>query len=338
MWWWNKRKKQGEPNIAQAIERVNQILGDMENPKPKPIDEAAVEGFEIWKKFGQFLTKCETQIGKDASTIGIADTVDEGSVMFIPKELTDRIEKEDDLDKLELKVALDNYPIPNSSYQFNKHWPNEVKTFHGLLNSEIVIRQKALALASFVVRNLDIALNFHDNSYRLKADWIFEGANHENETRAKVQLEEAAVWTRIVAELCPNWLLKSWGASEEWAKMTEEQKKPFDQLAQLFVDHFYGELAFLLGVQGFTPPAIWSTLSDRACEYGAYREWFAESDKPQKNTLFWEAPKRIGELFGGHAAKNPTFIVTYARIFIERIKQARIEELMTGRLPKLGDP
>lgn len=312
-----------------TVEHLAQMITDMQNPKPKRIDEAAIEGFKISEKLGQFLTKCEAEIG-DAATIGVADTQGEGGVMFLHKDLTDRIEKEDELDKLELKLALANYPIPNSSYQFNKGWPNEVAKFHGLLNSEEVIRDKAVALAIFVVHNLDIALNFYDHSHELEADWIFEGVNCGAEERARIKLEEAAVWARVVAELCHKFVMTSWIPSEGWAKMTEEQKKSLRQLARLFVDHFYGELAFLLGVQRFTPPAIVSALNDRAYEYAAYHEWFAEKDKPAKNTLFWEAPERVGELFGGRAVKNVTFIVTYAEMFLKRIQQARIGELMTG--------
>jgi hypothetical protein len=335
--WWNKTKKQEDPKLTQAVAHLEQMISDIQNPKPKGIDEAAIEGFKISEKFGQFLTKCETQIGKDAATIGVADTEDEGGVMFVHKDLEERIEQENDLDKLQLKLALANYPMPNSSYQFNKRWPNEVAKFHGLLNSEEVIGDKAVALATFVVHNLDIALNFYHHSHELKADWIFEGVYCEAEQRERIRLEEAAIWTRIVAELCPKWLLMSWSTSEGWAKLTEDQKKPIRQLAQLFVGHFYGELAFFLGVQGFTPRATWSALNDRAYEYGAYHEWFPEKDKPARDTLFWEAPKRVGELFGGSAAKNVAFIATYAGIFMERIQKAKIEELMTG-LPLASEP
>jgi hypothetical protein len=76
------------------------MLVDMQNPRPKPIDEAAIQGFKITEKIEQLLAKCETEIRRDAPTIGVADTQDEGGVMFVHKILEERNEKEDELDKL----------------------------------------------------------------------------------------------------------------------------------------------------------------------------------------------------------------------------------------------
>jgi hypothetical protein len=63
--WWNKIKKQEDPELAQAIERYKQELIDLKNPKPKTLDEAAIEGRKIHEKLRQFRIKCEAEIGKD---------------------------------------------------------------------------------------------------------------------------------------------------------------------------------------------------------------------------------------------------------------------------------
>jgi hypothetical protein len=119
--------------------------------------------------------------------------------------------------------------------------------------------------------------------------------------------------------------------------LTEEQKIICAEQArksyELFMDYFYDKLAFCLGAQGFMPPAICGVLSQRASEYAEYKEWIGKQETANKSTLFSEAGKNIGDLFGGSAIHNVELIMTYGVAFSKRIQQAHLRELMLGDAP-----
>jgi hypothetical protein len=153
---------------AETARRLRQIFADAE--KFQPIDKAAIVGNELREELENFIAKYVAETG-EKNAIVVADTADQGGALFLTKGFKERIKAEQNAEDLELALAF--YPLPNSSFQYNRSWPKLVATFQNKPNTEEVLEQKARAVATFVINNLDVALNLYNHANGLNL--VFEG-------------------------------------------------------------------------------------------------------------------------------------------------------------------
>jgi hypothetical protein len=196
---------------------------------------------------------------------------------------------------------------PVASQLLNEKWPTTVAKYKNAINTEEILRQKAIILATFVAYNLDVGTteiraHLEDYAHKMTEEQI-EQREH------LVRLEEAACWYRVIDELA-------------YRSLRQDERS-------LFMDHFQDNIANLLALEGTPPDTICQTMADRTDEYGGYRKWIAGGDEGTGGTLLWEAAKHIGEPFGATASGNPIFLVMFGVRFVERFKQALVYELLT---------
>jgi hypothetical protein len=72
-----------------------------------------------------------------------------------------------------------------------------------------------------------------------------------------------------------------------------------------------------------------ATLLRSYAEYDAYEEWRPEPGHSVKNTLLWEAAKRISDSFG--ADKNGAFNVVFANLMLRDVERWQLRVLLSGR-------
>jgi hypothetical protein len=291
---------------------------------PRPIMEAADDGARMHAQFEEFLRKCEAEIeaqtGKEKSLLSVADTADVGGALFVSPILEEKIDEQPEPYNFELKLAMYGYPIPNPSRPFNARWGEVIDRFVSVKNTPEVLVEKADQLAAFAANNIDISMNLYDRQIVDRNEDIFKECIILDQDRARIQLEEAAVLTRIVIErsYC---LLGDQGQDKETALW--------------FLDHFRASLAMDLGIKGFPPQEIFHALKANADRYLRFAKWMNE---PLKDTLFWEAGKRIGNLFGGCAVHNFFFIREYMKELANRCKAMRMRELLNAQSDGVDAP
>jgi hypothetical protein len=269
--------------------------------KPKGGAESAAIG--AWTR--QCVFSVIETVEAELNQLAVVVAQDAGALMIHPK-LIEEIRKNPDREMIEHALPL-CFPTPAASRLLNEKWPATVHKYHSLLNTENILREKAIVLATLVTHNLDTGITEIREHLDTYAHDMIEEKVQEQE--CLVRLEEAACWYRVIDELA-------------YRSLREEERS-------LFMDHFQDHLANLLALQGIPPQAISRTMADRTDEYGEYRKWVPEKDEGTGGTLLWEAAKHVGEPFGATASRNPIFLVMFGVRFAERITQALIPQLLS---------
>ena len=205
-----------------------------------------------------------------------------------------------------LKLSIGTcFVNPNATQYVNKTGSATVKRYQHRPNGEELIAEKATVLATFVVHNLDAAL---ETRRELKAA-CFGGVEQEwtEDQIIVLKLEEAACWYRVIDELAYGFVREH---------------------RSLFVDHFLDNMADLLALQGASPDLICRTMAERSQEYSQYREWTSGDVNGMAGTLLWNAGKHVSVPAG--LERHFTFIVMFGTLFLMRLKRALIYELLTG--------
>ena len=241
----------------------------------------------------------------EISQLAVAIAQDTGVLMIRPK-LIAEIRKRPDGTIIEQALYL-CFPTPEASRLLNAMWPARVAKYKYRTNTEEILREKAIIIATFVSHNLDAGtteIRAHLESYAL--DMTEEQIQKKEDL---VRLEEAACWYRVIDELA-------------YRSLRHDERS-------LFMDHFQDNLANLLALQGTPPDVICQTMADRTDEYGEYRKWIPDGDEGTGGTLLWEAAKHVGAPFGAGANGNPIFLMMFGVRFVERFKKALVQELLT---------
>jgi hypothetical protein len=172
-------------------------------------------------------------------------------------------------------------------------WPDYVASFRGESNSEEVLHKKGSLTSSFVASQLDAAE-------------MAEAQTNDEQDRM-VEVEEAALWYRILDELAFRFI--------------PDQRN-------LFVDYLQDGLAFHLALLGSQPDTIGKLMSLRSQEYARYREWVPKENEGFADTLLWEAAKHVGEPIGLH--EHGVFLAQYSMRFFKKLDLGAIQELLVG--------
>jgi hypothetical protein len=268
--------------------------------KPKSGTESAAMAAETRQRVFSVIETVEAQIGQLAVVIA----QDTGTLMIHPK-LIEEIRKRPDQKIIEHALYL-CFPTRNASQLLNVNWPARVAKYNCATNTEEILREKAIMLATFVVYNLDAGMaeiRAHPENYAPEMT--------EEEIQQKecfVRLEEAACWYRVIDELA----YRSLRCDER----------------SLFMDHFQDHLSNVLVLQGTPPSVLCPTMADRTEEYEEYRKWIPDGEEGTRGTLLWEAAKHVGEPFGFKASGNPIFLVMFGVRFLERLNGALVWELL----------
>jgi hypothetical protein len=270
--------------------------------KPRGAAKSAALGAETRQRVFSVIETVEAELNQLAVVIA----QDTGVLMMHPK-LIEEVRKHPDREIIEHALTL-CFSTPAASRLLNENWPATVYKYKSLLNTEDVLREKAMIFAAYVTNNLDAGTTEIRAHLDIYAPEISEEQTQNQE--GLVRLEEAACWYRIIDELA-------------YRLLPDEQRS-------LFMDHFEDHLANLLALQGASPDVLSQTLAKRTNEYGDYRKWIPEKDEGTKGTLLWEAAKHVGEPFGYRASGNPIFLMKFGVRFLERLERALVHELLTG--------
>jgi hypothetical protein len=96
------------------------------------------------------------------------------------------------------------------------------------------------------------------------------------------------------------------------------------------MDSFDDSLAKLLAFQGTPSDMFRRTIAERMHAHDRYREQTPNDENDGGcGPLIWEAAKHVGEPLG--AGQDFVFLMTFVSQFLERLNEASIFELMTGR-------
>jgi hypothetical protein len=126
-----------------------------------------------------------------------------------------------------------------------------------------------------------------------------------DEQNYMMQIEQAAVWYRLLDELTFRFLRGQ---------------------RELFSDILADHLALNLALMGSPPDLINETMVARSREYADYREWLADDKKSPTGTLLWEAAKHVGKPIGLN--KNAFFIMFFTHAILRKISRASVHELL----------
>jgi hypothetical protein len=277
--------RKGHPDAERAKALIRQALEDAE--RPQGAYKMAVHGAELRRQFFALVEEVEANLGGRA--VGIAQR--EGVLMVHPK-LEEEIRKQPDAGALE--IALGHcFITKDARRRFNEGWPSLVARYRGKNNSETVLGEKSKLLAVHVIYNLDAA----------------EMAEGEisDEQNCMMQVEEAAVWYRLLDELAFRFLRGQ---------------------RELFMDFLQDHLAFNLALMGSPPDLVNETMAARSREYGDYRQWAPAEGDGMKGTLLWEAAKHVGEPVGLNT--HPVFLMQFGNRLLEKLDRASIHELLVG--------
>src|SRR5262249_51910395 len=136
---------------------------------------------EIRCRFFALLEEVEAKL--DALAVAIASA--EHVLMVHPK-FEEEILKQPDADDLEMALTY-CFLTKDARRRVNESWPSYVARYRRKSNSEALLREKSGLLAAYVVSNLDAAE-------------MAEGDTSDEQV-CIAQVEEAAVWYRVLDEL-----------------------------------------------------------------------------------------------------------------------------------------
>ncbi len=288
--------------IDPEAERVRQIFerAEKDSTKPQGGPKMALLGAAMRNRLLGVIYEVEADIAQMA----FAFTEDKGVLCVHPK-LEERLRKEDNYELLEAALPL-AFATPAATRRRNELWPVTVRKYCGLQNTVDLLSEKANLLAIHVVGSLDISATIYARINQ-------NGPDLSDEQDISVRLEEAACWYRVIDEQAHRYICKE---------------------RILFMDYFQDNLAHFLALGGAPPDAINRTLADRTKEYARYHIWISGENEGPADTVLWETAKHIGELFDGgnnHVFQTVGFNIMFARDFLDRLKQACVYELLTGR-------
>jgi hypothetical protein len=256
----------------------------------------ALFGAETRRRLINLIDEVEAEIGQYA--FAIAEDTD---AMEINPKLIERLRNEPDCGVFESAFEL-AFPAPASKRRFNEEWAYTVGKYRGQRNTEKLLKEKSVILASFVINNLNVTTTTYSRIRGYTPD-----LGDEEET--SVRVEEAALWFRVIDELAQRYL---------------GPDRP------LFMAYFQDWLANQLALQGASPELILNKMVDRTTKYGKYRKWIPTDDEGTGGTLLWEAAKHIGGPLD--CSTNPIFLVLFASNFLDRLlNRAMVYELLTGQ-------
>lgn len=276
--------------IDEAVAALKEGLAH--SLKPQGTIKSVASGVRLRDRVLSLIEKVEAET-REQAVILAAD-----GVLTNPK-LHAEIQKHSDGAVLEPIVPI-CFPMPEAPLYFNPMWPSKIVRFHGRENTDRLLFDKASFLATFVTYNLGAGID----AYILLEQRAPEATDEE---QLIVRLEEAACWYRVIDEL---------------AYLFIRAKR------QLFIDLFGDFLVERLALQGTPPDLICQTMADRSEEYGQYRKWVTSDVNTMAGTLLWNAAKHIGEPLG--MGRNCLFVTVFGNIFLTRVKEALVYELLTG--------
>ena len=272
-----------DPDLERAAALLRKALEN--STKPQGAYKAAIEGAEIRERFFALVEKVEADIGQWA--FGIASAED--ALMVHPK-LQEEVRKQPNV---LLEIAFTHcFVTKDLQRRVMDTWPASVARYRGKSNSEAVLREKSFLLASYVTSNFDAA--------------EMAEAKPSDEQLCMMQVEEGAVWYRVLDELAFRFIRGQ---------------------RELFVDYLQDDLAFNLALSGSSPDLIDETMVARSKEYAQYREWVPAEGATARGTLFWEAAKHVGEPMG--LEKNFFFLTLFENQFLRKLNRALVRELLS---------
>jgi hypothetical protein len=256
--------------------------------RPQGAYKAAISGAEIRRRFFALVEEVEAKLGVLA--VGVASA--EGVLMVHPK-LREEIRKQPDADVLE--IAFTHCFMTRDARRRSKEsWPRHVARYRGKNNSEAELREKSSLLATYVICSLDAAEMAEDET--------------SDEQVCIAQVEEAAVWYRVLDELAFRFLRGQRG---------------------ILMDFLQDDLALNLALMGSPPDLIDGTMAARSREYADYRQWVPAENAGAKGTLLWEAAKHVGEPIGLNT--HPVFLLQFGTRFLEKLDSTSVYELLVEK-------
>jgi hypothetical protein len=283
-------------DVEQAREIIERAL--RESRQPKGCVKSAELGADIRHRLLTVVDDLEKETVQRAVVFAVDGTLTD-------QRLHEALHKRrDDGELLELSISS-CFVNPQAAQYIKDTWPATVKQYQSRPNGEEELIERANILATFVVYNLDAAM---EALKELNAAG-FGGIDLEltEEQIIKTKVEEAACWYRVVDEL-------AYGIIRE--------DRP------LFADHFLDKLARSLALQGVPPDLICRTMAERSKEYAQYREWTTADVDQIAGTLLWRAGKHVGVPVG--LERHFMFNMTFGTLFLERVKRALVHQLLTG--------
>jgi hypothetical protein len=276
--------------IDEAVAVLKESLAN--SLKPRGAIKSVASGVRLRDRVLSLIEKVEAETGEQAVILA-AD-----AVLTTPK-LHAEIQKHSDGAVLEPIVPM-CFLMPEAPLYFNPVWPSKIVRFHGRANTDRLLFDKASFLATFVICNLGAGIDVYNMLEQ-------HAPNLTDEAQLMVRVEEAACWYRVIDEL---------------AYLFIRAQRP------LFIDLFSDFLVESLALQGTPPDLICQTMADRSKEYGQYREWATSDANTMAGTLLWNAAKHIGEPLG--MDRNCLFATFLGNVFLTRVKEALVYELLTG--------
>jgi hypothetical protein len=288
--------RKAHPDAERAKAPIRQALEESERPQGGY--KMAVLGAELRRKVFALVEEVEANLGGPA--VGIVGA--EGVLMAHSK-LTEKIRQGagpfgPDL----LQGALSQcFMTKDERQKFNEGWPSIIARYRGKSNSENVLRTKSMLLAEYVAYNLDAAEMALTGFEAGRLDQL-------DEQNCKVQVEEAAVWYRLLDELAFRFLRGQ---------------------RELFMAFLTDQLFFDLAVRGSPPDLIDQTMTARTREYANYRQWLPSEGSDLKGTLLWEAAKHVGEPID--LSTHPMFLALFGAAIVDKIMHASVQKLLVGQ-------
>lgn len=285
--------KQQRQRVAQARQMIEHAI--RKPREPKGCAASAESGADLRDRLLAVVEDVEKEIG-DLAVIIAADGT------LIHPRLIEVLEKRRDDGEL-LRLAINScFVNPNTKQAINETWPTAVARYQSRPNDDKLVDEKATALAAFVAHNLDTAIEVRN---------ALLGANDKaltDEQEQIVKIEEAACWYRMIDELAYRFI--------------PDHRNLF---AGLFLDHF----AYSLALQGTSPDFVCQMMTARSEEYAQYRDWVADDNQSVAGTLLWNAAKHVAVPLG--CEHDPIFATSFGTLFINRVAQALVYELLTGK-------
>ena len=214
--------------------------------------------------------------------------------------LTEELRERPDGDLLESAISL-CFITPNAIERLNALWPERVASYRSRSNTDDIVREKATVLTAYVVHNLGVAVE-------ASRDVLKDERDITEDQEIIVKIEEAALWYRLIDEL-------------SYVQFPEQRLR--------FMSFFEDNLSNVLALQGAEPETITATMAARSEEYAQYRDWVACDNQSVAGTLLWNAAKHIAVPLG--CEHDPIFTTLFAERFINRVVQAMVYELLTGK-------
>jgi hypothetical protein len=275
--------------LAAPSKEVHEPRENVEVDEPSP-KEAAKLGAFVRRKLISLIGDVEAKLDQAA----IVFTEKEG--MLLHPKLIEAINRQADHSRLEGALYF-CFPTPHNASTFTYTWQNQVNAFLEKANTQGVLADKSAALASFVMRNLDVTAEVY-NCIAPNTRWSGHGG---------VKLEEAACWFRVIAMLSRRYL-------------NEEHR--------VFIRSFASNQAHFLALEGLDPGEICTLLAKRSSEYKKYKHWIAEHGGDCAGTLLWEAGKNVEK--ATRMPQSPLFPNYFSKFFLQRLKKSMIQELLCG--------